>query len=217
MEENIIIPLRSAFRVWGRGALEEAYRHKLKMEDAEPGSSERLLFSIQYYFWLDLARRTAWREMACEPFEVTGLLSPVGPKSQREPISAELLKTLIPNHGHSSAKSDQVEHFDIQVRGKPPINWPAAIGRDELIWGPFDSEFIQANDYEDITFKGEPIRLQEVQARMVRELHEAHLEGRPALAIKRLVPNGHISSYFKGPKAKLLRYPRRGFVQLDLD
>jgi hypothetical protein len=110
-----------------------------------------------------------------------------------------------------------VEFLDIQVRGKPPITWPAAIGRDELVWGPLDSEFIQANGYEDIIFKGESIRLQPAQAEMVRQLHEAHLQGRPDLAIKRLVPSGHISSYFKGAKAKLLRYPRRGFVQLNID
>jgi hypothetical protein len=213
----IVIPLRSAFRVWGGAAFEEAYRLKLQLEVSEPGSSERLLFATQFYFWIDLARRAAWRELACLLYEVSGLRSPVGPESRRELIGLELLKTLIPNHARSSAKSDQVEFLDLQVRGKPPITWPAAIGRDELVWGPFDSEFIQANDYEDIIFKGESIRLQPAQAEMVRQLHKAHLQGRPDLAIKRLVPSGHISSYFKGAKAKLLRYPRRGFVQLNID
>jgi len=217
MEETIVFPLKSAFRVLSGAALQEAYRLKLQLEASEPESSERLFFTIQVYFWIDLARRMAWRELACLLYEVTGLRSPVGPESQRELIGPELLKTLTPNHARSSAKSDQVEFLDIQVRGSPPITWAPAIGRDELVWGPFDSQFIQANDYEDIIFKGEAIRLQPTQAEMIRQLHKAHLEGRPELAIKRLVPSGHISSYFKGAKAKLLRYPGRNFVQLNLD
>jgi hypothetical protein len=216
MEETIVIPLKTVFRVWGRAAFEKAYRLRHQLELAEPESSEHLMLTIQLYFWFDLARRTAWRELACQLYEVTSLRSPVEPGSRREVIGPDLLKTLSPDHERSSAKNDHVEFLEIQIRGQPPIDWPSGMGRDEFVWGPFDSKFIHANDYEDITFKGESIRLQAAQAEMIRQLHKAHLEGRPNLAIKRLVPSGHISSYFKGQKANLLRYPKRGFVQLNL-
>ncbi|WP_029587489.1 hypothetical protein [Bradyrhizobium sp. URHD0069] len=217
MEQIVVIPLKSAFRVWGRLALEEAYRFKLELELTESGTEKAFILAFKFRCFLEIARGTAWRELFWGLQEVSGLRALVGPESQREVIDPELLKTLLPDHERSSAKNDRVAFLDIQIRGEPPLNWPAAIGRDEFVWGPFDSNFIQVNDYENVVFNGESIQLQPTQAGMIRQLHNAYLEGRPDLAIKRLVPSGHISSYFKGQKAKLLRYPKRGFVQLNLD
>jgi hypothetical protein len=217
MEQIVFIPLKSAFRVWGRSALEEAYRHKLELELTEPGTEKAFILAFKFRCLVEIARGTAWEELFWGLHEVTGLRAPLGPETQREVIDLELLKTLLPDHERSSAKNDQVAILDIQIRGEPPLNWPAAIGRDEFVWGRFDSNFIQVNDYEYVILNGESIQLQPAQAGMIRQLHKAHLEGRPDLAIKRLVPIGHISSYFKGTKAQLLRYPTRGYVRLNVN
>jgi hypothetical protein len=217
MEQIVVIPLRSAFRVWGRLALEEAYRLKLELELTESGTEKAFILAFKFRCFVEIARGTAWSELFWGLHEVTGLRAPIGAETQREVIDPELLKTLSPDHERSSAKNDQVKFLDIQIRGEPPVNWPVAIGRDELVWGPFDSNFIQVNDYEDVILNGESIQLQSTQAGMIRQLHNAYLEGRPDLAIKRLAPSGHISSYFKGPKAKLLRYPKRGYVRLNIN
>ena len=222
---NTGLPLSDALRRWSDpDELQEVdhlsqYDFAIIHTFANPREDHHVKMRDRYYRLRDALKQAFVERLRSGELIASGYTAPIGLKSRREDIPAQLWELLEPDFEKAEAQAPGLHVVRIEVREggaaeRPLIGYsPVAPGS---VGDPNPAEFVHNADYTQVSVRGHAFVLTAGMAQIVRLLHEASATRHPWVNGKKLTEEAKYGSVYLGDVFKRHRDPdRRELIEGD--